>query len=705
MADRFSRGKIGVLMKENKIKNYRSSARKVFVWSAGVVFGLGVFTQGLLAQLEPAPAQPTGNTLMLDSVSKYTPRISPAQRDEIKGIYRQMANNPIWQRWFLMQRKDQLADPLDRKVMQILHKYRQGHEFLPATMDELRKIIQIYGMDHRSQGTLIGPSQGKKLNEILAMVRALAEWMPFSDNTINNAEIFALQGPMNAYTWSGTPQHIGAAFFDDLIDGLDSKELAQVVGHELAHILNEHILMGVWLDAIFYATAKNLIPDEEWPDDMKDKKNPKEGEKTDPKKSEALQDLRAARSAKIEAALTKSARELIAHTGKIADHKPEYVAAMRGLVRSLGDKIAAKYPKKSVELQAVAKDLVRAINGLDAKGEVEISKEQEKAYMDAKDRLSRSKETSSDRFGGAYLQLLFADGTPEMEEVLDLARRGAYVRLVGSRHATVKGSIEQANKFFADMTDQEIAAAFRNPGSSHPAILARISQFGAFEDSDAFLVVSDPFLSLLFDYFSLSEDIIEINTRQTSANLRELFDREVDGAQGEALKRLAALMSKKLQEILVAEIVAVQKGERQDWNATKLLYFTASKISDRGNTTSWIPGRKDVLDHLGRPRRLISDLVAQLKVEAAKMGLEVPKDTGNELSAQDIAVAIVETASLSEKSRKAKPAPKKEFIIGAIELLGQLVQPDMEDFQIAALDQLAAACSKDTVGTKAGGKK
>jgi len=436
--------------------------------------------------------------------------------------------------------------------------------------------------------------------------------------------------------------------------------------------------MGIWLDAIFYATAKNMIPDEEWPDEAKDKKR----EDKDLTKAESLSDVRAARAAKIEAALTSSARELIAHSGKIADHKPEYVATLRELVRNFGDKIAAKHTKNSPKLRELAEDLIRSVNGLKADDEVVINKEQEQAFEEAKKRLSRSKETSSDRYGGAYLQLLFSDGTPEMQSVLDEARRGAYVRLSGSKFASVPESLAQAKDYFSEMTDRAIAAAFRNPGGSHPLVLARMSQFDAFEKSDPFLVVSDPFLSLLFDYFTLTRNILDIDEKPGSEVARELSDRQVEGAEAESLKKLAALMSDQIQAILVAEILAVHRGERTDFNATKMLWFTVSEGLDRSGTSSWIPGRNGELESLGRPRRLIGNLVVQLKSEAEKLGISIPSGETED---------VVQALPLPEENL-VKAVPEPAFLAETIKLFSTLVKPDAVDKRIAALDALAAAC-------------
>ncbi len=537
--------------------------------------------------------------------SELDPVISAKLLNQSQAIYDRAAEQSTTQRWLIGQRMELLADPLNLKIHKILRKSPLSEKYLPIAMNQVREIIWESNIGHQDSGTLAIPGEKGQLQDLLKQTQDVASVFPFTKKARENAMIFSLPGEVNAYTWSGDVAYLDAAFFDALIKKINDKgSMNQIIGHELAHILFGHIPDRILLHLIFYGTAKNLIPKEEDGNKSQGDRNEKD------KKS-----LRFARNEFLDNAVEVLVREVIPHAGKQVDKNPAFRNQIRKMIETVGDQIAQNESREN--LIAFSSDIIRAIRGLSDDAEVDISKEAEKQFKEDLDRFSRSCETSCDRAGYLANKIL-NEKDHHRSSVM------AYVRLIGSENATYEGTMEQVRRLYEQTLEPESRARFRNVGKSHPNTYARAKQFDIFRESEAFRILSDPFLTALTDYIALSGVIVDLRSNTLSPDAQELYDRVSSEVNREALVHFVTNLSSWIQDVVVDELEKVQSGKSKDVSATIILLETLKRIVGDGAAQGSIPSLRDLRDELGRPKRLFGDLIVRLK----KLDAEVNKVKG-----------------------------------------------------------------------------
>jgi hypothetical protein len=520
------------------------------------------------------------------------PQISARLLASYQKVYDKAAEQSTTQRWLIGQRMELLADPLNLHVHKILRRSKIAQRYLPEAMDQTRLIIWESLILHQDGATLAIPGADGQLQDLLKHVQRVASVFPFTKKARETAAIFGLPGEVNAYTTSGDVARILAVFFDPLRESMDEGNMNQIIAHELAHILFGHIPDRILLNLVFYATAKNLIPEEygEEPQDERTKKDKK--------------DLRASAAEFLDVATDHLVRELIPHAGKDVDKNPLFRNNLRQMVETMGNKIAAQESKES--LVQLSSSLIRAVRGLNADEPVEITKEAEKQFKEDLRRFSRSCETSCDRAGYMANRLL-GDKDHHKSSVM------AYVKLVGSSGATYEGTKQQIRKLHEQTIDPELRARFRDVGSSHPNSYARAYQFEVFQKSEPYRILSDQFLTALTDYIALTRLIIDLRESAHSPEVQELYDRVSTEINREALVGFAIELSDWIQEAVVDELQKVQTGKSKNVSATVVLLETLIRIVDEGAESGMIPSLEDLRDEQGKPKRLFHDLAARLR--------------------------------------------------------------------------------------------
>ncbi|MCC6276458.1 MAG: M48 family metalloprotease [Oligoflexia bacterium] len=86
--------------------------------------------------------------------------------------------------------------------------------------------------------------------DIRLLAENVASDLGYSKEQISNLRVYVAQGPINAYTMATTKDNTVVVVFTDLKAKLDAEQLRAVMSHEMAHVVNEHILQGIKMSAM-----------------------------------------------------------------------------------------------------------------------------------------------------------------------------------------------------------------------------------------------------------------------------------------------------------------------------------------------------------------------------------------------------------------------------------------------------------------------
>lgn len=540
-----------------------------------------------------------------EQIRDLTPKLTKEEKASIRKFYDEVSDIEPIRRVLAEVRRKQLADPLDQATHEILFASPEFAAVVQETLVQIDQFIRSSYIGHMGRASLAMPGEDGQLQDLLKQMEAVRNTGIYLFPSTAKLRVFAKQGTVNAYTWSGDPEHLDMAWFDGLLDLTAAIPGARTTigGHEMGHIFFGHILQRIALDLIFHSTAKNLIPPERPAGDVK----PGEASKETSEEKKALADLREVQLEALETWKKRFARELVPHIGKMMDEDSSLVANISDLMDRMSDRLTQRLGREGVE--QVATDFYKAAMGLDAKSKVVITKDMEKKFEAALERLSNSQETSCDNVGRIVTQLL--RGKYAKQESTE-----AFMVLMGSKYGKYPAMLKQIREYLSILGSTE-GKAYRDVGQGHPNTVARAAAMFHFaEQHEAFRILTNPFLTLVADYLDLTRRLIELEGSTTSPKARELFDRQVETAQLTVIKEHARAMSSLIGDIVLREVLAVQNGQEKDLDSTIVLLAALAKASSQGARASTLASIADIRTELGKPGRLGIDLL--MKLENAK---------------------------------------------------------------------------------------
>jgi hypothetical protein len=128
-----------------------------------------------------------------------------------------------------------------------------------AGMDaELSQILNSF-IDQGLDEARLGMSRAQPGDRLYSLSHRVMEAHGFSKKQRENARIYIANGPINAYTVSGTMDRPFVVMFTGLLDSSDTNSLTGVLGHEFGHIVNEHVLQDVLNMAVLNQLGKIFV--------------------------------------------------------------------------------------------------------------------------------------------------------------------------------------------------------------------------------------------------------------------------------------------------------------------------------------------------------------------------------------------------------------------------------------------------------------
>ncbi len=428
-------------------------------------------------------------------------------------------------------------------------------------MDETL-ATRIQHKSHMAQARR-NPDQYRHLLEV---TEEIARKLGFSEATIRNMFLGVANGPVNAYTYSGLPDHfIDLVLFKDLISVLSEDELRGVIGHELGHIKSQHILNQTISIVIFLATGENIIDDVATEIDRKKRKKEKDAAQEEAKEEEEStrlpSDIQAWKQ-EMRQQLLEALNQQYKEMSKTLFSNPFIPAGLRHDSTGAASSTLLSMPKLLQLSNKLRTSLTREqLNGLAGKVGISLSsnhsenhqEELENAAAGKKNirityeklmefiasltQLSNSCESSSDRFGALVTSL-------------DASSR-AFLKLAGGE--SVEAMEAQSRELAEMLKDRQDFrdAAF---GESHPAILHRIGAVKDLENDPIHRVLGNTFMDALDALFwtGAMQDRNHAIRKDDRAFVREL---ENDRHQSSQLKETSDKLSLVIRKEILRQLL------------------------------------------------------------------------------------------------------------------------------------------------------
>lgn len=425
---------------------------------------------------------------------------------------------------------------LDRSVFHFITSNPTALQFYKAAEQELAEVTKLYRRQHRGNTGRAGPNQFSREYHAAA---DLAKIIGFSDQAVKELALF-IDGSntVNAYTYSGLLEMIDVAVFQGLKSIMTPDEFDAVVAHELGHIRLRHVLMGVVVDAIFWATGEIVIAN---------------ADQTTKEKFRTIAD--------------HGARRIIAMSRGLST-KPDYVEQMLAVGHKVGLSFASRLKisdgsvdqLKLYELAAglsesmgVEGDAVKLLRSATAEASLaanqppKISKEQLKEFNRAMERLTRSQETSADQIA------LVTKGR---------ATSGAMAKLAGGQDIKLEEFLRQYEEYVREVPDVNEREDYI--GGDHPGIAARAAHWENYAKLLDYKILKSSFLTALDLYLRLTYQLARSEATLVT-NTAEMSELHFTGATRTLFTNYAEKLSTALQNVLLEEARTAQSIEEMPY--------------------------------------------------------------------------------------------------------------------------------------------
>ncbi len=519
-----------------------------------------------------------------------------------------------------------LRAPLDAAVYKILTSKPEYQEI----MDQMRAAMHVYvEMQRREfEGGLARAGVGRVVDENKRVVQEaqyqkekdsvvrLARKMGVSPEARKDMRVYIYNtSDLNAFTYSGDPKkQIDVVLYKGLLTEMSPVQVEAVVGHEIAHILAEHVLINMTVQAIFDATLQIVIPDEE---ELEKKEDAAVGK---PSKK--------AQREMVRGHLRQSTRKAMARAMSAIPGQSEYLEKLLDIAQAQGKILVRRHPSL---VQQTAVDMIRALapetlSAAELDGDTaqllrrmsEESEEGKKELMKklemAMERLSRSMEQTCDNHA---ISVVGARATEE-----------AMTRLVGGKEATVAGMKAQGREFYNRPHMYSYNDKFQE-GTSHPGIVARVAYPEFFERSLEYLITSDTFFRAIDLYLNLSKDLKKSLEAVTMEPMKPHL-----AMKSSAYRTYFTKAASSLREALVEELLEEVKNVDPKNGAVKglpkvskliaYLELTKNPLYESPIGLDLIEVGAEVMDEMGRPGRLLREFTDRLSEMAVKDPSKAP---------------------------------------------------------------------------------
>jgi Zn-dependent protease with chaperone function len=501
-------------------------------------------------------------------------------------------SNPFIVNWWMNQRTYLLRDRLDREVYAILQSDSASLKILDDARNQMVDDVEQERIKNLSGAAFAQKGETGQYEDLLDMTRKVATAEGFPKVAIDNTNLFvALSNEINAYTYSSLrDQALDLVLFTPIIDAMTKSQLEAVVGHELGHIMSEHVLISTTLNAIFEKTGRNLIPPEE----------------------------KLTFDALLRSNLREAVRGLYSAMGTV--DVPEkavdwYINLARSIASRIPDDAATK--KKLIHVTEQILDAAGAShdvtdNGMKRamaafRGDVEAAitlgnPKDAKEFQKALTRHTRSCESTADRHSMVYV------GAEPLKESMAI--------LTGGKGANPKAVWEQVRTQTLAMQKYGMDADDIDNGD-HPLSPFRVGAVEGFQASYDYKIVKDPFLGLLD---------MTIKATRYAAYLQANVNtgsgtgwREQNSLRRDEYIKLAKLGAEMITQIIVDDIAqSANKDQKNPLpNFEKLIGYFNLDNHPPGSLTpvfASLPEQNIVYDmiELGKPGRLGDLLITRL---------------------------------------------------------------------------------------------
>jgi Zn-dependent protease with chaperone function len=447
-------------------------------------------------------------------------------------------NNDFTSNWWMNQRTYLLRDRLDREVFAILQKDSAAQKVMDDARNQMLQDVEQERIKNLSGAALAQDGQDGQYQEILAMIRDVAKTEGFPAKAVANANVFIMgSNQINAYTYSSLrDQALDVVFYTPIIDAMSAEGLKAVAGHELGHIMSEHVLISVTLNAIFEKTGRNLIPpDEKFTFESMLRSNLRE----------AITGLYSAMGAvevpeKTVDWYINIARGIAARIPNDERTKQRMIKLTESILDALGSENHDVSP-------AGMKNVMNALNPGKDKGDDGPNPKDMKAFQKDLTRHTRSCESTADRHA-----IVFVGGNPLKESMAVLTGgKGANPDAIWNQ---VKLQTLAMEKYGMNADDIDTA--------DHPLTPFRVGAVEGFMASYDYKIVKDPFLGLLDMTIKASRYASYLQANVDSGNGTGW--REQNGLRRDEYIALAKKGAQMITDIIINEIASASNKDQQN---------------------------------------------------------------------------------------------------------------------------------------------
>lgn len=364
-------------------------------------------------------------------------------------------------------------------------------------------------------------------NPLRQIVQEAAVAHGFTPTAIDNIKVWRTIGSINAYTFSADPERLEVVVFQDLIDLMTASELRATLAHELGHVHMKHVLTGLVFQAIYDASGRNLIPD-----DQKD-----------------------AFLALVEMKSKALYKKAIDFDGPVAD---TLVAPLNELAKHVGEKLVARVGKDG--LAKLVSKVNTALGGQGVKFPADGSDSdplKAKEFTKLMTNLTRSQETTADRWA------MLTAGPHDLASAMS--------KLAAGRPGNADALLQQAN----EMLDRAARMHFdltQIENADHPQTVFRVASALSYTKTDNYKIMTNPFLKSLDMYVKLIQSLGS-DRDSINGNKIELVKSDQLTIGDSELSKYAQELSNALRTEILQEVADVQAGHEHPRKIQDLLQY------------------------------------------------------------------------------------------------------------------------------------
>jgi len=537
----------------------------------------------------------------------FTNTNSNNPESSINNVLKLSNLNPQQDAWMKEQFVKLVRHDLDYNISNIISTNQVAQKVLHSINQEIGPYMEEARIENLVNFGRAVPGKEGQFQEILKIANESATFFHFKPEVIKNGHIFVSgDNTLNAYTYSPSMGYLDFVMLDGLIQlftdnkgNLNLPAIKAVITHELGHVVSNHVLNGMVLQAVFKATGDILIPKDQ---QIAFREMWKGYSKVMIKNAIGLHDEdHEALTNKLVTIAESSANKL-----KADFSQEELVQLSHQLMKAVGIKTRAVKPSSAGEID----DMLKA-----------------KDFKAAMEKVTRSQEITADWMA------LIATGPTGLADAMAL--------LAGGKQAKGSAIIKQAQELLNRMTIQELEV--RNlEQNDHPGVVFRAASFLTFMNTLNYRIASNPFERSVYFYMLLSKNISDTNlfleTRKS-----ELSMLQKNTLLNNSYSQLAKNLSQAIVETISKEIANSSKTGEEPIYFNRLIslidkmksvggeYGAIASHSALGQTDGLFSNLKKSLEQISLPvadlaKKQIEKLVATPSEQSTKTDFQKALD-------------------------------------------------------------------------------